>query len=305
MNREQLPLPSDLKVFLTVARKTSFVAAADELGQSPAYISKRIRILETVLKTKLFHRTTRCVVLTDDGETTRIWATQILNDIDDLVDELSWASKSPRGLLHICSTFGFGRAHVAPALSVFSEHFDQLEVRLDLFDRTVDIVREGFDLEIRIGDDLPEQHICKKLVTNRRILCASPKYLETMGVPETPEDLAQHNCLVIKERASSFGTWELEGSDGKVFKAKIGGRLSTNHGEVALQWTLNGRGITLRSLWDAQLFLHQGRLVQVLPDFSQSANVWAVYPTRPSQSFKLRVCVEFLQRHFAGMDCTG
>lgn len=302
MNREQLPLPADLRVFLTVARKTSFVAAAEELGQSPAYISKRIKILESVLKTKLFHRTTRRVVLTEDGAATSGWATQILSDLDDLVDEISRTSKTPRGHLHICSTFGFGRTHVAPAISLFSEKFPELEIRLDLYDRSVDIVRDGFDLEIRVGDDLPEHHICKQLVLNQRIICASPEYLKAHDALRTVDDLHDHNCLIIKERSSSLGIWDLTDGEGKTHRTKISGSLSTNHGESAVEWALDGHGIILRSLWDTRQYLERGELVQVLGDFTQSANVWAIYPTRPSQSAKLRVCVEFLQKHFSNLD---
>lgn len=295
--REQSPLPEDLRVFLTVIRKQSFVGAADELGFSPAYVSKRIQILETVLKTKLLHRTTRRITLTDDGERVQRWAGRILGDLDDLFDELSQAKQTPKGHIHISSSFGFGRNHMAPAISSLAEIYPELEIRLDVFDRVVDIIGEGFDLEIRVGDDLPGQHIGKRLVTNKRILCATPKYLERRGVPQTLDDLSRHACLVLKERNNSFGVWNLE-HEGKVHTLKVSGPLSSNNGEIVLQWAMNSRGILLRSLWDVKPFLDDGTLVQVLPDYSQSANVWAVYPTRLSSSAKLRVCVEFLEEYF-------
>ncbi|MEH6652494.1 MAG: LysR substrate-binding domain-containing protein [Motiliproteus sp.] len=292
-------MPEDLRVFLTVVRKQGFSTAAEELGQSPAYVSKRIQILEATLKTRLLHRTTRRVSLTEDGERTQRWAMRILGDLDDLVDDLSQAQKTPRGLIHICSSFGFGRKEVAPAISKLAELYPQLEIRLEVFDRAVDIVGEGFDLEIRVGDDLPEQHICKKLVDNSRVLCASPDYLVARGTPLTLEDLQKHDCLVLKERSVPFGIWHLE-SDGKTHSVRISGALSSNNGEIVLQWALDGRGLVQRSLWDVKQLLEQGALVQVLPDYSQSANVWAVYPTRLSHSAKLRVCVEFLVSYFKG-----
>ncbi|MFJ2529297.1 LysR substrate-binding domain-containing protein [Pseudomonas helmanticensis] len=298
--KDTVPLPEDLRVLLTVIRKNGFAAAADELGLSPAYVSKRIQILETTLGTRLLHRTSRRVALTEDGERVQRWALRILDDFQQLHDELSDAHDSPRGRLHICSSFGFGRNHVAPAVSLLAERYPELEIRLDLFDRVVDIINEGFDLEIRVGDDLPGQHIGRRLVSNRRVLCAAPGYLQRRGTPQTLDELQQHDCLVIKERDNAFGIWNLD-RDGGQESVRVSGPLSSNNGEIVLQWALDGRGVLLRSLWDVKPLLEQGRLVQVLEDYSQSANVWAVYPTRLAHSGKLRACVEFLQAHFKGL----
>jgi len=296
-NQDPVPLPEDLRVLLTVIRKNGFAAAADELGLSPAYVSKRIQILESTLGTRLLHRTSRRVSLTEDGERVQRWALRILDDFQQLHDDLADAHDSPRGRLHICSSFGFGRNHVAPAVSRLAELHPQLQIRLDLFDRAVDIVNEGFDLEIRVGDDLPGQHIGRQLVSNRRVLCAAPEYLERRGTPLTLDDLQQHDCLVIKERDNAFGVWQLD-RDGTQESVRVSGPLSSNNGEIVLQWALDGRGVLLRSLWDVKPLLEQGRLLPVLADYSQSANVWAVYPTRLANSGKLRACVEFLQGHF-------
>jgi LysR family transcriptional activator of dmlA len=296
-NKDSVPLPEDLRVLLTVIRKNGFAAAADELGLSPAYVSKRIQILETTLGTRLLHRTSRRVSLTEDGERVQRWALRILDDFQQLHDELSDAHDSPRGRLHICSSFGFGRNHVAPAVSLLAERYPELQIRLDLFDRVVDIINEGFDLEIRVGDDIPGQHIGRRLVSNRRVLCAAPNYLQRRGTPLTLEDLQQHDCLVIKERDNAFGIWNLDREGGQE-SVRVSGPLSSNNGEIVLQWALDGRGVLLRSLWDVKPLLEQGLLVQVLEDYGQSANVWAVYPTRLANSGKLRACVEFLQEHF-------
>ncbi|MDZ4323625.1 LysR substrate-binding domain-containing protein [Pseudomonas hormoni] len=298
--KDTVPLPEDLRVFLTVVRKSGFAAAADELGLSPAYVSKRIQILETTLGTRLLHRTSRRIALTEDGERVQRWALRILDDFQQLHDELSDAHDSPRGRLHLCSSFGFGRHHVAPAVSLLAERYPDLEIRLDLFDRVVDIVSEGFDLEIRVGDDIPGQHIGRRLVSNRRVVCAAPEYLQRQGVPQTLGELEQHHCLVIKERDNAFGIWNLE-RNGVQESVRVSGPLSSNNGEIVLQWALDGRGVVLRSLWDVKPLLDQGRLVQLLPEYSQSANVWAVYPTRLAYSGKLRACVEFLQAHFEGL----
>ena len=298
--KDNVALPEDLRVLLTVIRKSGFAAAADELGLSPAYVSKRIQILETTLGTRLLHRTSRRIALTEDGERVQRWALRILDDFQQLHDELSDAHDSPRGRLHLCSSFGFGRHHVAPAVSLLAERYPELEIRLDLFDRVVDIVNEGFDLEIRVGDDIPGQHIGRQLVSNRRVVCAAPGYLQRQGMPQTLNELEQHHCLVIKERDNAFGIWNLE-RNGVQESVRVSGPLSSNNGEIVLQWALDGRGVVLRSLWDVKPLLDQGRLVQLLPEYSQSANVWAVYPTRLAYSGKLRACVEFLQEHFKGL----
>ncbi|MGM3390148.1 LysR family transcriptional regulator [Stutzerimonas stutzeri] len=296
--RDTSPLPEDLRVFLAVTRKSSFAAAAQELGVSPAFISKRIRVLEETLQARLLHRSTRSIALTEAGEKTQRWATRFLDEMDDFVSELTTVRQIPRGLLHICSSFGFGRNHVAPAVAQLSSAYPELEVRLDVFDRVVDIVAEGFDLEIRVGDDLPGHHIGRKLASNQRVLCATPAYLQKRGHPTTISELAHHDCLVIKERSNPFGVWRLNNAE-REDSVRVGSRLSSNNGEIVLQWALNDLGIILRSLWDVQPLLEQGRLVRVLPAYTQSANVWAVYPTRLADSAKLRVCVEFLQRYFA------
>jgi LysR family transcriptional activator of dmlA len=293
-----MPTPDDLRVFITVVRKASFSQAADELGASAAYISKRIRILEEGLATRLFHRTTRSVVVTEEGERVYHWAQRILDDIDHLLQEVSVTRQVPRGALRISSSFGFGRNVVAPAISTLSSRYPLLNVRFEVFDHLVDIASEGIDLDVRVGDQIAPQLIARRLASNYRVVCAAPGYLARRGVPRTLGELAQHDCLVIKERDHPFGVWQLRaGSEEQT--VKVTGPLSTNHGEIAVQWAVDGRGIVLRSIWDVRALLQSGALVRVLPDYQQEANIWAVYPSRLSTSSKLRVCVEFLQAHFA------
>lgn len=294
------PLPEDLRVFLTVIRKGSFAGASEELGASPAYVSKRIRVLEEGLGARLIHRTTRSIALTDAGERAQRWALRILDDLDNFVGELTNVRQEPRGLLHICSTFGFGRNHVAPAVAQLSSLYPSLEIRLDVFDRVVDIVAEGFDLEIRIGDDLPAQHLARKLTDNERVLCATPEYLEQRGTPASLKDLESHDCLVLKERNNPFGVWHLQ-RHGREESVRVNGPLSSNNGEIVLQWALGSRGILLRSYWDVKPLINAGKLIRVLDDYTQRANIWAVYPTRLADSAKLRVCVEFLQTYFKAL----
>lgn len=151
---------------------------------------------------------------------------------------------------------------------------------------------------MRIGDEIAEHLIAKRLATNYRVLCASPAYLERHGAPRQIADLGSHQCLAIKERDHPFGVWRLT-QRGETSSVKVGGALSTNHGEVAVQWALAGKGIVLRSIWEAGPLLDSGALKRVLPDVTQPANVWAVYPARLAASAKVRVCVDFLAEAFA------
>ncbi len=292
------PNLDDLRVFSIVVRVASFSAAAEQLGVSPAYVSKRVALLEGQLGTRLLHRSTRRVAVTDYGERVLAWAEKILDDVDHLVEDVSTTRTVPRGTLRISSSFGFGRHVLAPALLDFSERFPQINVRLDLFDRLVDVAGEGFDLDVRIGDEIAEHLIAKRLATNYRVLCASPAYLERHGAPRQIADLGSHQCLAIKERDHPFGVWRLT-QRGETSSVKVGGALSTNHGEVAVQWALAGKGIVLRSIWEAGPLLDSGALKRVLPDVTQPANVWAVYPARLAASAKVRVCVDFLAEAFA------
>ncbi|EFO2433642.1 LysR family transcriptional regulator [Escherichia coli] len=272
-----LPLLNDLRVFMLVARRAGFAAVAEELGVSPAFVSKRIALLEQTLNVVLLHRTTRRVTITEEGE--RIY---------------EWAQR----MLRIISSFGFGRQVVAPALSALAKAYPQLELRFDVEDRLVDLVNEGVDLDIRIGDDIAPNLIARKLATNYRILCASPEFIAQHGAPKHLTDLSALPCLVIKERDHPFGVWQLRNKEGH-HAIKVTGPLSSNHGEIVHQWCLDGQGIALRSWWDVSENIASGHLVQVLPEYYQPANVWAVYVSRLATSAKVRITVEFLRQYFA------
>lgn len=294
----KFPHNDDLRVFVAVARRASFAAAAQELGVSAAYVSKRLRLLEQDLAVKLLHRTTRRVVVTEDGERVFVWAQRILDGVDQLLQEVSVTRQVPRGVLRISSSLGFGRNVVAPALSRLVQEHPGLQVRLELLDRLVDVAAEGYDLDVRVGDDIAPHLIARRLADNHRVLCASPAYLARRGVPRSLADLALHDCLAIRERDHVFGLWRLRAGANEE-SVKVTGPLSANDGEVAVHWALDGMGVVLRSVWDVQAHLQSGALVQVLPEWRQDANIWAVYPTRLNLSAKVRVCVEFLQAHFA------
>ena len=289
-----LPALQDLQLFCTVARRQSFVGAATELGTSPAYVSKRIAILERSLQVKLFSRTTRRVVITADGEEAYARARELIGNVEELVETVARVKTDPRGVLRISTSFGLGRNHVAPAISSLQRRYPALEVRLELVDRPVDLVHEGVDIDIRVGE-VPEPNvIAHRLAASSRILCAAPDYLERHGHPKTVGDLSSHACLIIRERGQTFGVWRLFGPNG-LETAKVTGPLSSNHGDIVRQWALGAHGIMLRAVWDVAANLASGELVRVLPAYRQPVDVWAVTTARLASSAKTRVCVRYLQ----------
>ncbi|QRY81835.1 LysR family transcriptional regulator [Pseudomonas sp. PDNC002] len=293
-----LPNLEDLRVFVHVARRSSFVAAASELDMSAAFVSKRIRLLEEDLGVRLLHRTTRRVSISEDGERVYQWALRILDSVQRMGDDVSTLHREPSGQLRIASSLGLGRRFVAPALSELATRHPQLDIRLDVQDRLVDLIGEGFDLDVRVGNEIDPNLIARPLARNRRVLCAAPAYLARRGTPRGLAELAGHDCLVIKERDHPFGVWNLQGPEGEE-SVKVTGPLSSNHGEVVHQWCIDGRGILLRSWWDVHDSLEDGRLVQVLPEYQQPADIWAVYAAPLASSAKVRVAVECLRQYFA------
>jgi LysR family transcriptional regulator, transcriptional activator for dmlA len=287
-------LPQDLRVFIHAARCASFAAAAHALGASPAYVSKRIAMLEETLKVKLFHRTTRHVSVTERGELMLSWAQRVLDVYDQIEGALEETQSEIRGGLRIAASSGLGRNHVAPLLSELVKMHPGLEIDLEILDRSVDLVDEEFDIDVRVGDVREPQVVPHHLTRGRRILCASPEYIRTHRELETIADLARHSCLLIRERNETFGRWTLQGPDG-TRNVRVNAALASNHGDVIRRWALEGHGIMLRSYWDVADSLSRGDLVHVLRKFWQSADVWAVTKIRSDNSAKTRLCIRHLR----------
>lgn len=285
----------DLQVFCEVARRSGFAAASLEIGTTPAHISKRIAILEQQLGVRLFHRTTRRVVITEDGERAFQWARRILDDADAMAEAFSSAKREPSGQLRIATSQRLGREHVAPILSALGKRHPRIEVWLELLDRRVDLIAENFDLDIRVGDPTQPQLIAQRMVQSRRILCAAPDYLKKRGHPRSIAELAEHECLLYRERDQPFGIWRLTGPRG-VESVKVTSRFSSNHSDVVKGWSIDGKGICLLSVWDVAQALQSGRVVRILPSHHEPADIWAMTSTRSAGSAKVRVCVEFLKR---------
>jgi LysR family transcriptional regulator, transcriptional activator for dmlA len=285
----------DLQVFCEVARRAGFAAASLEIGTTPAHISKRIAILEAQLGVRLFHRTTRRVVITEDGERAFQWAQRILDDANAMSEAFSSAKSEPSGSLRIATSQRLGREHVAPILSALGKRYPRIEVWLELLDRRVDLITEHFDLDIRVGDPTQPQLIAQRMVESRRILCASPEYLAKRGHPKSVAELAEHECLLYRERNQPFGIWRLIGPKG-VESVKVTSRFSSNHSDVVRGWSLDGKGICLLSVWDIAQPMRDGLAVRVLPSHHEPADIWAMTSTRSAGSAKVRVCVEFLKK---------
>ena len=205
---------ADLRVFCQVARRSSFVAAATELGISPAYVSKRVSDLEQALGVTLFHRTTRRVKISDAGETAYAWAQKVLEAADGLNDSVTRSDARLSGTLRISASLRLGRNHLSPILAELHRQHPELDIWLELMDRRVDLLAEGFDIDVRMGE-VTEPHLVTHLVAeNARVLCAAPSYLARRGMPRSLPDLASHDCLLYRERHQTFGVWRLQGPCG-------------------------------------------------------------------------------------------
>lgn len=301
---------SDLAFFKLVATQGSLAGAAQELGLTPSAVSKRLSALEARLGVRLLHRTTRRIAATPEGETYLVEGSRILADVDTLERQVSGSRAIPKGLLRIGGTLGFGRRHVAPALSAFGRRYPDVEVQLHLTDRPGNFVDQGFDVQIRIGE-LPDARLtARRLALNRRVLVASPRYLARAPEPMTPRELAQHECIFIREGDEAFGTWHLS-QGARQETVKVRGHYSTNDGETATNWALDGHGILLRSQWEVAAFVREGRLQVVLEAWrSPPADIYAVFPTRSHLSAKTRAVVDFLAEWFrdrneVGSDMSG
>jgi DNA-binding transcriptional LysR family regulator len=289
---------SDLAFFSVLVKQGSMAAAAQQLGVTPPAVSKRLAAIERRLGVRLLQRTTRRMGLTPEGETYLVEGAHVLDQLDALERTVAGSKGVPKGLLRVCSTFGFGRKLIAPGLSKFARKYPEVEVQLHLTDRPVNMVEQGFDLQLRFGE-LPDARLTARLLArNRRVLSASPAYLRRAGEPSSPRELAQHACLFIRESEETFGTWHLR-SGSRAETVKVRGPLASNDGECVLDWALDGHGILMRSLWEAAPMLRSGRLRRVLPDWSlPSADIYAVFPTRSHLSAKTRALVDFLLAAF-------
>ena len=290
--------PADLGFFSVLAASASLSAAARELGVTTPAVSKHLALMESRLGVSLLNRTTRRMGLTPEGELYLEHARRILGEIDDMEQLLGVSKAMPKGLLRVNATLGFGRSYVAPVISRYARKYPQVEVQLQLSVNPPPLTDDSFDVCIRFGAPPDTRVIAKYIAPNRRLLCASPAYLARHGMPKVPHDLTRHNCIGIRQGEEGYGVWRLSSGRGKTVKSeavKTRGTLTTNDGEIAVNWALEGHGILMRAEWDIERYLRNGRLVQVLPQFyTPDADIYAVYPQQHQMAARVRTFVDFV-----------
>ncbi|CAJ0743394.1 HTH-type transcriptional regulator DmlR [Ralstonia edaphis] len=289
---------SDLEFFTQLVKQGSLAALARELGVTPPAITARLAQLEKRLGVRLLNRTTRRLSVTHEGEIYLATGARLLEELQELEQVVSSSRGTPKGLLRINATFGFGRRHVAPAIVEFARRYPEVEVQLELTDRSVNLTDKAFDIGIWFGTVPDSRMVARKIVSNKRVLCASPDYLKRAGMPQVPRDLQSHQCIVLRESDAAYGTWYLtRGTRQETIKVR--GVLSTNDGETGVLWALAGYGILMRSEWDIHEHVRAGRLVPVLTDWALPvADIFAVYPERANLSAKVTAFIDFLTDWF-------
>lgn len=283
----------ELLVFHCVVKHSSYAKAADELGLSPSGVSRIVSRLEERLGARLMQRTTRKLSLTDVGAAFHSRTAPILVDLAEAESLVQQTMLAPRGTLRLTTSAVFGQLYMAPFLSELTELYPELTIELTLTDRFVDLVHEGVDLAIRAGALSDSRLIARRLCTNVRVLVASPEYLARNGVPQRPEDLEQHACIVYTA-LSKPKEWQLMGPQGPV-TVLVSGRVAANNLQALLAAAHAHLGITVAGTLAVAPALLDGSLVRVLPDYQfEPTSVFAVYPSARQLSTKVRAVVDFM-----------
>ena len=286
-----------IESFVNAATRGSLSAAAKLEGITPAVIGRRIDALETRLGVKLLLRTTRKLSLTFEGQSFLEDCQRILNDLANAETAVSLGGIRACGHLKVSAPAGFGRQHVAPLVSAFMDANPDVRISLDLTDRLVDLLNEGVDCAVRIGEMADSSLIRSKLGEMRRSVVASPAYLERHGIPLFPADLVAHNCLSLGQQRG----WILrETPGGEVSSIKVFGTFECNDGVVLHEWALAGKGLAWRSMWEVGRDIESGRLIPVLDDFAAPPmGIYAVFPQRRHLPLRLRLFVDQLKNAFS------
>ena len=285
----------DMRIFARVAALQNLSAVGIELGLTPGTISKRIQALEGELSARLFDRTTRSIRITEEGATFLNHVERILTEIEAARASVDDTVSKPKGKIRIAAPAGLGRRYVAPAMCAFLREFPEIEAHVDLQDKPVNLQEDGYDLAIRTGTLSDSSIIAKRLAPDRHIIVATPGYLARWGHPQRPDDLTQHNCLILGDRVQ----WPF-GRDGVETSVRVNGTLRSNNGELLCQAALDGNGIIRVSELEVLPELNSGQLVQVLADYEILSNVavWALYPSAKHMLPRMRVLLDFLTAWF-------
>lgn len=288
----------DIALFLRVLEAGSISAAARLLDLSPAVASQRLKRLERELGVRLLHRTTRQLHPTPEGNTLAEQGRALVEDMEALTSGLRQAATQVTGQLRITMPASFGRQYISPLLPVFLDRHPLLKLYVHLSDEVFDLVGAGFDLAIRIGALGDSSLVARKLAINQRVLCASPDYLQRHGMPDTPADLPNHDCLVLVNDTGRPVVWRLTDATGKEMTVTVDGRIQSNQGELLRDAAVAGLGIVQHSLWHISDDLHNGRLRVVLPDYRiADTGIYAIMPQRRLVPPRVRAFTDFIAEH--------
>ena len=288
----------DPGLFLAIVKHGSLAAAARSLDVTPSAVTQRLQALEARLGVRLLDRGVRRLRLTDEGELFHAEAARIARQYEELVDALQSRRSLVRGRLRIHGPLGFGRRFLAPLVAQFHTSHPQLTIALTLSDRSVDPEDAQFDTVVHVGALRDSSQVAYRIAPNERWLCAAPTYLKRAGTPATPEDLARHSCLVLRENDEDVTLWRFKSRAGER-ALRVSPVLSSNDGEVIKQWALAGKGVMLRSEWDVAAEIAAGRLTRLLPAWrAPSADVVALVPQRKGMSARVKTFLQFLGAQF-------
>ena len=289
----------DLNLFLQVLDSGSISAAARALNVSVAVASQRLKRLERDLGVRLLHRTTRQLSATPEGAALAEHGRVLADEIETLTASLRQAGIGVAGTLRVTTASMFGKQYISPLIPEFLALHPNVKLSVDLNDETLDLVRSGFDLAIRIGELDDSSLVARKLAINRRVLCAAPKYLRQHGVPKTPADLEQHECLILVGRQGRRDVWRLTDRRKGEVAVRINGRIESNQGELLRDAAVGGLGISMHSTWHVCEDLRAGRLEVVLPNYPiADTGIYAVTPQRRLVPPRVQAFIEFLASRF-------
>lgn len=293
---------TQIEAFVDVAEKGSLARAAREQDITPVMLGRRIDALEKRLGVKLMHRSTRHLSLTEQGTVYLEHCRKLLNDLGYAEKIISEGRHKATGHLIVSAPAAYGRKHVAPHAPAFLKANPEVQISFNLTDRVVDLVREGYDLSIRIGGNIDPNFVAVKLASNRRVVCGTPDYFERNGIPSTLDDLARHNCLAFNLQGGQQRGWYFQ-QNGKPVLVKAAGNLDCNDGELLHHWASEGLGLAWRSTWEIQAQLASGELITVLDEYAlPHYDIMAVYPQQRHLPAKIRFFIDLLKTVYAQPD---
>jgi len=297
---------SDMAMFVSIVKHQGLAAAGRDLGLSPATMTARLQALEERYGVKLLNRSTRHVSLTDSGELYYKACIDILDNVNEVENLIQNGVKEVKGSLKIVAPKDIGKQYILPILNEFSERYPDVVPYLYLNDHISNIAESGMDIVIRYGELADSSLILRRLSPSRRVLCASPEYLAKHGTPLKPQDLVNHDCLVMLRSNEELKTWHFQEQDKKRSITVVPKRFSDD-GEVIRRWALEGAGIALKSILDVQADINNLRLVTVLNGYMKnfntstsvsSADLNVVYISKNYQPKQIRLFLDFIFERF-------